>query len=244
MLSRTVTGIFLFVLFAATMHAQVEVSSRFLPNKEYTILVSRALSGNDGYKDVVPTSNGQRFVVKTGAGDQGSFPVELTVYTPTQAGSSTQIERVEWDFTFTVSPDGALEDIAVVSSVEVMDEGLARSILSRHLGDLLLLPAYRLETGRNEGKVQLEKVVQRDGTGEIHDVTYIVQLPELKEVGAPMAQSADGYGVYDAQLGFFTELVKHEMSKIFVYEDATGAENHIVMKRETRIVTTIRDVNP
>ncbi len=244
MLLRTLSGIAILLALAASSQAQTEIASRFLPNKEYSITLSKALSGNDGYRDVVPSSNTQRYVIRTGALDGSSFPVEMTVFTPLQSGISAQTERVDWDITFTASQEGEISDVEIKSSTESMQQSLAKSILDRHLGDLLFAPVYKLELGRNAGKAMVERAVRRDGTGELYDVTYVVDLPELKETGAPMAQQAGGHGVFDAQLGFFTELVKKEMSKIFVYEDAKGEENHIVMHKDTSVITVIRDVNP
>jgi len=47
-----------------------------------------------------------------------------------------------------------------------------------------------------------------------------------------------------AQLDLFTKLVSKEMGNIFVYEDAKGEENHIVMHKEASVITDIHNVKP
>jgi hypothetical protein len=242
MVSRSVTAIALILTFSFIASAQqVQLASRFQPNKEYSMSIAVGVSGTDGYKDIVPSASSQRVHIRTGAPSGGAFPVEMTMYSPVQQHGSTVEERVQWKFAFSEN-GGDIENISILSSDESMEQSLARSILHRYLADILFSPVYTLETGRNTGTPMVERTVRRDGVGEVYDVTYVMNLPALKEAGAPMAQHAGGYGVYDAQLGFFTELVKQEMSKIYQYEDATGEEHHIVMNRETKILTSIRDV--
>lgn len=245
MISRFVTGIVLIltVSFVAGAQQQTQVATRFAPNKSYSLSIAVHVSGTDGYKEIVPSASTQRVEILTGAPDDGAFPVEMTIYSPVQQHGGSPEERVQWKFTFS-DEDGSIENVRIASSSESMEQSLARSVLHRYLGDMLFSPVYKLETGRNTGTPVVERAIRRDGTGELYDVTYVMNLPVLKEAGAPMAQHAGGYGVFDAQLGFFTELVKQEMSKIYQYEDATGEEHHIVMNRETSVITVIRDVNP
>jgi hypothetical protein len=241
---RIASMMLLFSICTAFSHAQVDISSRFLPDKEYLLTVTQTVTGHDGEKDVAPGGTSQLYTIRTGAASGGAMPVSMTVHTPRQLTQGDDAVRVEWEFTFTIHDDDSFGTIALRSAGESGDATLVTSVLHRNLSTLLFAPPYKLESGRNTGTPIVERAVPRDGAGELYDVTYVLEMPQLKETGSPMTQHAGGHGLFDAQLGFFTEFVRLERSTIYVYEDALGDGKQIVIERETRITAEIRDTQP
>ncbi|MFA6234427.1 MAG: hypothetical protein WC824_09650 [Bacteroidota bacterium] len=217
--------------------------SRFLPNKTYDVTIKKTLSGNDGFKDVPPTTSTQRMHIVTEAAQGGGVPVELTVYRTQQRGETASSE-IDWKFRFTAMNDGSIGDVTVASSIEPMDENLSFGMLSRQLDPVLFNSTYTLRRG-NKDRIVIGRTAPRDGAAQFEDVDYTIDFSASDaEKGAnrePLATEAKGTALFNSAQQFFTERTHNETTKIFVVEDALGAEKNVLMKKDLRIEVTIGD---
>ena len=79
------------------------------------------------------------------------------------------------------------------------------------------------------------KTVARPGATDFIDVEYTIDFSaseaERGVAGGPLTAEARGTALFNAALSFFTERKHTEVSKIFIAEDALGAENNLRMDR-------------
>ena len=230
--SRSVFTLLAFVLCVATLSAQ-DVRSRFLPDKVYTVTIKKTLAGNDGFQDIPPSTSTQRMRIETGPAANGGIPVDLTIFRTQQRGEE-QSDAVDWRFTFTAMNDGAIGDARVVSSAEQMDNEFAYAMVSRMLEPVLFHTTLTLKEA-NKNRTVIGKTVARPGATDFIDVEYTIDFSaseaERGVAGGPLTAEARGTALFNAALSFFTERKHTEVSKIFIAEDALGAENNLRMDR-------------
>lgn len=224
------------LLTAASLTAQ-DVRARFQPDKVYTITIKKTLAGNDGFQDIPPSTSTQRMRIETGAMTDGGIPVDLTIFRTQQRGEE-QSDAVDWRFGFTAMNDGAIGDARVVSSAEQMDDAFAYAMVSRMLEPVLFHTSYALKEA-NKNRVVLGTIAPRAGAPDFIDVDYTIDFSasEAKRGVAegPLSAEARGTALFNATLSFFTERTHTEVSKIFIAEDALGAEKNLRMDRTLKI---------
>jgi hypothetical protein len=239
-MTRFVLTMLLLPAFTIALWAQQNITPTLQPSMEYDVTITTTVGGNDGMDDIAPSSSTQRLLLRTGAREGDAVPGRLTVYT-TQHSAAASNERVEWEFTFRLTANGVLEEVATVSSQESMDGELAAGFLGRELEVLLFPDTFAARRGAQQPTFRIDKAAKRDGVGELFDVTYTMDFPESTEGrGAPMFRSGSGFGVYDGGLAIFTTRTQKEESRIYVAGDNLGPEKQVTMRRETVIETKVR----
>ena len=234
----------LFILTALMLGSAADaqtLQSRFLPNREYNVSITKTLSGNDGTQDVPPSTSTQRIRIETGARSGNVIPVTMEVYSTVQQSRGNE-EALQWEFAFDAHDDGSLSDVRIVSAAEAFPDELAHAMLSRQLAPVLFETLYTL-TQRNQDRVIIGRQSPRDGAESFVDIEYIVDksLSEAEQ-GAdrePMATEDSGTALFNTDDQFFTERVLNEVNRIYVAADEAGEAKNVVMRKDVVIKVDI-----
>jgi len=218
------------------------LQSRFLPDRLYTVSLTKVLSGNNGMQDIAPITSTQRIQIETGPLQGGAIPVSMKVYSTVQKSRNNE-EILQWDFHFTAQEDGVLRDIRIVSAAESFPEDLTSSILSRQLQPVLFRTVYQLKQ-RSKDRIVVGKQTPRDGAEDFIDIEYTVDksLSEAEQSAdrEPMATEDSGTALYNAEEQFFIERVLNEVNRIYVAADDFEDEKTVIMRKDLRITVDIR----
>ena len=226
-------------LFSVT--AAQTLQSRFLPDRQYTVVIKKTLSGFDGVQEVVPVTSTQRVTMETGSHDGNGVPVTMTIYTTVQASRQNE-EREQWKFAFTANDNGSIDDIQTMSTLEDLDAKVAFSILSRQLDKIFFQSVYDL-MGKERSTVRVLSQQPRDGAEEFVDLEYEIErkamAERLRADGAPMVTEDKGVAVFHTGDQCYLERTLTEVNRIDVPMDEYGDAKNIVMNSEDRITVTV-----
>ena len=228
------------IVFVASTTAQT-LQSRLLPDRTYAVMIKNALSGFDGFKEVIPVTSTQRIVIETGSKAGTAVPCTITIYSTVQ-DSRKNAETEQWKFTFLANDDGKITDVKTVSALEQLDEKIALSILSRQLGTVLFQTGYALQRRGGED-VTIQSQTPRDGAEDFVDISYKIERHEVEEKmrahDAPMATEDSGTAVFHMGEQFFLERTFREINRIYIAEDALGEEKNVMMQKDVRVEAVI-----
>lgn len=235
--TRFISFFALLVAVAPVLWAQSAPVARLQPEKAYRATVVKTLAGNDGFREIIPSTNEQIITVETEEQGASGVPAVLTVFRASDEGQASSGET-DWRFRFTIAPDGDLREITVLDAQEPLSESIAYAMLSKHLAQLLFVTDYRLK----EGTLPNVTIMERgEADGAVTFKYTIAQNEERSAGGQPISASVKGNAKYDSALGLYTQrLLKHE-DRIYVAEDAIGEEKEVVMRRDLSISVSVTD---
>jgi len=248
---RMVTAFFLSIVTAigCTAHSfaqENQVSSEIRSGMTYRFLIEKSIAGNDGQKDITPTSSRQVAVLEAGSASAKGIPVKLIVDYPGNVenpSSESAVKTHEWEFDFTITPAGEIADIVALTDEGEIPQPLNRRLLFQRLHELLFVSEYK--TGLEEGDRPL--VSNTNSTTNTVEVNYSVggdalEQPPDEDVAEGMVTVREGTAVFDTVARFFVKRTDTEMSRIYVPASDLAAEKVVVLTTTTHYTVTVEGI--
>lgn len=241
---KTVPYLFLaLACYAAAASAQsLETPySELLPERQYTVTITKSIAGNDGFKEMLPRTTTQTVIIETGALASGSLPVMFSVY-PTHSadaqGSMDATARPEWSLLFSLNSNLDVRDIVSKSSEGDVPPVVLRSILMRQLGPILFHTRIAVER-KPPVSVEVVTVAPAPDRPAATALTYKLhyQAPDTPQEPTAIVSSG-GTALYDTAEQFYIERRLEERSEMYVGDTGVGTEQRVIRMDETTVFKT------